>query len=157
MFSEKVYPFSQIMDRMERLVRQHGGVVGAFSAELVGRTHVCARCKTQSACSEVTWMCPQCKTYEEATFTPSGRQRSQKHQTSGGRQRQRTSEISPLALSSQSYHQTAAERAQNGVVDGDQQQQMLGLGTGTNTLPTPGSHHGGQQQHGQVTRAISQR
>ncbi|KAI1730303.1 BTB/POZ domain-containing protein [Ditylenchus destructor] len=43
-----------LLDRFRVLIQQSGG--GGFK-------HLCLRCKASSSCTEVTWMCPQCKSY----------------------------------------------------------------------------------------------
>uniref|UniRef100_A0A0K0EWS8 BTB domain-containing protein n=1 Tax=Strongyloides venezuelensis TaxID=75913 RepID=A0A0K0EWS8_STRVS len=47
---------SAMMDRLAFLLKKSGMPC-----------HLCNRCKTLSGCSDVTWMCPQCKTYTEST------------------------------------------------------------------------------------------
>ncbi|TMS35730.1 hypothetical protein L596_003064 [Steinernema carpocapsae] len=43
---------SSMMDRLAVLLRKPGL-----------QLHTCLRCKALSTCTQVTWMCPQCKTY----------------------------------------------------------------------------------------------
>uniref|UniRef100_A0A183CDJ3 BTB domain-containing protein n=1 Tax=Globodera pallida TaxID=36090 RepID=A0A183CDJ3_GLOPA len=80
---------AEMMDRFALLVQQQGGSnwpssISGQPASSSAAIHLCSRCKTQSACAELTWQCPQCKTYT----SPASVETSGRHSVGSSQQKQ---------------------------------------------------------------------